>query len=120
MLFSRPERLLLIIDPTTQDERVVMLTVSVWYRGRALPLAWAIWPGQQPLTEADFWSRVAVLLQTVAELLPVGVAVVWLADRAFGSPAFIDLLTPYGWDYVVRVQGQTRFRDTQGKVLFSY
>lgn len=30
--FGRPQRLILIIDPTTQDERVVMLTVSVWYR----------------------------------------------------------------------------------------
>lgn len=113
--FSRPDRLVLIIDPTTQDERVVMLTVSIWYRGRALPLAWAIWPAQQPLTDAGFWERVAALLQIVAELLPLGVPVVWLADRAFGSPAFTDLLTPYGWDYVVRVQDQTRFRDQQGR-----
>jgi len=113
--FGRPERLILIIDPTTQDDRVVMLTVSVWYRGRALPLVWAIWPAQQPLADAGFWERVAALLQIVAELLPVGVPVVWLADRAFGSPAFTDLLEPYGWDYVVRVQGQTRFRDQRGQ-----
>lgn len=112
---GRPERLVLIIDPTTQDERVVMLTVSVWYRGRALPLAWAVWPGQQPLTDQGFWERVAGLLTIVAKILPLGVAVVWLADRAFGSPAFTDLLTPYGWDYVVRVQGQTRFRNQQGR-----
>lgn len=112
---GRPQRLILIIDPTSQDERVVMLTVSVWYRGRALPLAWAIWPGQQPLTDAGFWERVATLLQIVAGLLPVGVPVIWLADRAFGSPAFTDLLVPYGWDYVVRVQDQTRFRDQRGQ-----
>ena len=112
---GRPQRLILIIDPTSQDERVVMLTVSVWYRGRALPLAWAIWPGQQPLTDAGFWERVAALLQIVAELLPLGVPVIWLADRAFGSPAFTDLLVPYGWDYVVRVQDQTRFRDQRGR-----
>lgn len=113
--FGRPERLILIIDPTTQDERVVMLTASIWYRGRALPLAWAIWPAQEPFTDVRFWERVAALLQIVAELLPVGVPVVWLADRAFGSPAFTDLLAPFDWDYVVRVQGQTRFRDQQGQ-----
>lgn len=112
---GRPQRLIVIIDPTTQDKRVVMLTVSVWYRGRALPLAWAIWPAQQPLTDAGFWERVAALLQIVAALLPEGVPVVWLADRAFGSPAFTDLLEPYGWDYVVRVQDKTRFRDRQGQ-----
>ena len=114
LMCGKPERLVLIIDPTTQDERVVMLTVSVWYRGRALPLAWTVWPGQQPLSEAGFWDRVAALLTVVANLLPVGVPVVWLADRAFGSPAFTDLLAPYGWDYVVRVQDKTRFRDQLG------
>ena len=50
-----------------------MLTVSVWYRGRALPLAWAVWSGQQPLTDQGFWERVAGLLSIVAKLLPLGV-----------------------------------------------
>jgi len=115
LLWGKPQQLVLIIDPTTQDERLVMLSVSVWYRGRALPLAWAVWPGNQPLRGDGFWVRVAKLLAVVAELLPLGVAVTWLADRAFGSPAFTDLLAPYGWNYVVRVQNQTRCRDFQGR-----
>jgi hypothetical protein len=114
LCYGRPHELRLAIDPTTQDERVVMLTVSVQYRGRALPLAWAIWPGNQPLTGARFWERVAALLDLVAGVLPRGVRVILLADRAFGSPAFTDLVTAHGWDYVVRVQGQTRCRDGQG------
>jgi hypothetical protein len=111
---GRPQRLHLVIDPTTQDDRLVMLTVSVQYRGRALPLVWAIWPGNQLLTGDRFWARVAALLDQVAALLPQGVPVVWLADRAFGTPAFCDLVTAHGWDYVVRVQGQARCRDRLG------
>lgn len=113
--FGKPTELLLAIDPTTQDERVVMLTVSVQYRGRALPLAWAIWPANTPLTGPRFWERVAALLAVVAEVLPVKTRITILADRAFGSPAFTDLVSVYGWDYVVRVQGQTRCRDKRGR-----
>ena len=115
LMMGKPDELLLIIDPTTQDDRLVMLSVSVWYRGRALPLAWAVWPGNQPLKGDRFWVRVAKLLKLVKELLPIGVTVTWLADRAFGSPAFTDLLTPFGWNYVIRVQNQTRYRDCRGR-----
>jgi hypothetical protein len=112
--FGKPAVLRLAIDPTTQDDRVVMLTVSVQYRGRALPLVWAVWPGNQPLTGAGFWARVEALVDAVAELLPVRVPVIWLADRAFGTPAFTDLVSARGWDYIARVQGQTRCQDRRG------
>jgi hypothetical protein len=115
LLLGRPQRLLLILDPTTQDDRLVMLTAAVWYRGRALPLAWAIWPANISLQGDRFWVRVAALLDQVAQLLPAGVPVVWIADRAFGTPTFIDLVVEYGWDYLVRVQGHTRCRDRIGK-----
>jgi hypothetical protein len=114
LLLGKPKELLLIMDPTTQDERVVMLTAAVWYRGRALPIAWVIWPNNQPLKGAGFWERVASLLAVVAPLLPRRVPIIWLADRAFGSPAFIDLLEPYGWHYVVRVIGHTKCKDRRG------
>jgi len=112
---SQPAQLVLILDPTTQADRVVLLTASVWYRGRALPLAWAAWPANTPLCGARFWARVAALLAVVAALVPAGVPVTWLADRAFGTPQFTDLLQAYGWHYVVRVQDQTRYRDPQGR-----
>jgi len=114
LLWGRPHRLLLIIDPTTKEDQVFMVCVSVWYRGRALPLAWMVWPANVPLTGAGFWERIAQLLDEVAKILPQGVSVIWLADRAFGTPSFTDLVTIRGWHYVVRVQGQTRSRDCMG------
>jgi Transposase DDE domain len=112
--WSGAEQLVLAIDPTTQDERVVLVTVAVQYRGRALPLAWAVWAANAPLTGARFWARVAALLDLVATLVPARTRIVVLADRAFGTPAFTDLVTAHGWFYVVRVQGQTRCQDRRG------
>jgi hypothetical protein len=113
--WGRPKRLVLLLDPTSQDQRVVMLTAAVWYRGRALPLAWACWPANTPLSGPRFWQRVGALLKEVASLLPAGVPITWLADRAFGTPAFTDQVAAYGWHWVVRVQGQTRYRDQPGR-----
>jgi hypothetical protein len=112
LAYGRPRQLLLIIDPTTQEDHVVMLTVGVWYRGKALPIAWMVWPGNKPLKGGGFWQRVEILLDVVAELLPVNIPIIWLADRAFGSPAFIDLITAREscqWHYITRVVKTARY-----------
>jgi len=105
----RAEHLFLILDPTTQDDRVVLITVALWYRGRALPLAWTVWPAQEKLDDKGFWERIGKLLDEVATLLPAGRngSVIWLADRAFGTPAFTDLVQAHDWHYIVRVQDKT-------------
>jgi hypothetical protein len=115
LLFGKARKLLLILDPTTQEDRLVMVSVAVWYRGRALPLAWMVWPANTPLEGAGFWERIAVLLDQVLQLVPAHVPIIWMADRAFGTPAFIDLLIARQWHFVVRVQGQTRCRDRMGQ-----
>ncbi len=115
LLWVKGQELLLILDPTTQDDRVYLVTAAVWYRGRALPLAWLAWTANTPLMGDRFWVRITQLLECVATLLPKRVKVTWLADRAFGTPAFLDLLTARGWFYVVRVQGQTRCKDRRGR-----
>ena len=117
LALGKPAPLLLVLDPTSQAERLVMLTAAVWYRGRALPVAWALWPANQPRADARFWQRVAPLLEPSAALLPAHVPVTRLADRAFGTPAWIALLTARGWHYVVRVQGQTRYQDATGRCM---
>ncbi|RPJ51900.1 MAG: IS4/IS5 family transposase [Chloroflexi bacterium] len=109
------EHITLVVDPSLQEDRVVMVSIHAWYRGRSLPLVWTTWPANQPLEGEGFWQRIDALLSDVARLLPVGVTVTVLADRAFGSPAFTDLVAKRGWHWVVRVQGQTRCRDRCGR-----
>lgn len=109
------EQLWLIVDPSLQEDRVVLVSINAWYRGRSLPLVWATWPANQPLEGAGFWERIDELLRAVQALLPAGLAVTVLADRAFGSPAFVDLVAKRGWHWIVRLQGQTRCRDSCGR-----
>ncbi len=112
---SQLEELQLIVDPTLQEDRVVMVSLNAWYRGRSLPLVWTIWPANRPLKGAGFWQRMADLLAGAQRLLPPGVRVIVLADRAFGTPAFTDLVEQHGWHWIVRLQGQTRCRDVCGR-----
>lgn len=112
---SQQEQLTLVLDPTTQEDKVVMLSAGVWYRGRCLPVAWLCWAANQPVKGQRFWERVRQLLDEVATLIPPRMHVTWLADRAFGTPQFTDLVQQRGWHFIVRVQGQTHCRDSQGR-----
>ena len=102
-----------IIDESGHRDVVRVLVVALWYRGRAVPLTWVLWPAQQP-HDQGYWIDCAALLDQVAEILPAGVRITVIGDRAFGCPAFTDLVTARGWDYLVRVQGQTRLRTPDG------
>jgi hypothetical protein len=115
LALGRPRQLLLALDPTAQADRVVMLCLAVCYRGRTLPLCWAAWPGNTPLVGERFWERVAAVLEAAAAVVPSGLTVLVLADRAFGTPAFTDLVAAHGWHYLVRCQGQTRWQDSHAR-----
>lgn len=112
---DNPSELVCIIDATSHTDQFMLLMVAVYYRGRAIPLVWDMWHANVPLKGARFWERVQRLIAITSTLIPSGTQVTWLADRAFGTPQFTDLLTPYGWHFVVRVQGQTRFTDRNGQ-----
>jgi hypothetical protein len=111
----RPQQWVIILDESGHTDRLRVLTAALWYRGRALPLAWVSWPGQTKQT-TSYWSRCDAVLSHVASLLPKGATVVVVADRAFGCPVFTDPVAARGWDWLVRVQGQTRFRNQLGQV----
>jgi hypothetical protein len=112
---QRARRWVVMIDEPAQAEHLRVLTAALWYRRRAIPLAWIGWPGQTKQT-VSYGDRCHVLLDQVAQVLPPGVSVVVVADAAFGCPAFTDLMTAHGWDWVVRVRGQTRWKDRQGRI----
>ena len=74
---------------------------------------WIVWKGQTP-HETAYWDDCQRLLGRVDHVLPPGVSVTVVADRAFGCPAFLDPLVARGWQYVVRVHGQTRLEHADG------
>jgi len=56
------------------------------------------------------------VLDQATQVLQADARVVVVADRAFGCPVLTDQAPAHGWDWLVRVQGQTRWRDRQGRI----
>ena len=108
------ERLLLIADATALKDRLVRLEVALAYHGRAVPLAWAVYPAggiPAPATWPGLFERV---LDEAAAVLPPGRAVLLLLDRGFVSPAVWDAALARGWHPVLRAQRSVRLRTPDG------
>lgn len=116
-LLACPGRpLVLILDETPQGDRLKCLKVSVGYRKRAVPLAWACYPPDDPpVGMAKLIWR--LLRQVARQLARCGAAaddVTLLADRGLSWPTVVDCCRHLGWHYVLRLQGSVRVRLADG------
>jgi hypothetical protein len=98
--------LALAIDATTRGDRVTALVVAVLYRGGAIPVAWAVLPGNTP----GAW--LGPILRLLERLQPAVLAaagprrrVLVLADRGLWSPRLWAHIRALGWHPLLRVQG---------------
>jgi len=109
-------RVVLIVDESSKEDEVHLLRVSLAYWGGAVPLAWAVWAQNQPLPDGYYWQTVEAVLARVAALLPAGLEVTVVADRADDVPAFIDRVAAQGWHWVIRCKAGSSLRwlDHQG------
>lgn len=117
-LLRGSRRLVLVVDESSKRDQVHLVRVGLPYWGHCQPLVWDIWPQNRPLEEANgYWQRVEALLARVAALVPGGLQVIVLADRAYDIPAFIDRLGIYAWHWALRLKAKasTCFRDHQGR-----
>ena len=110
-------RIVLIGDESSKADDLHLFRVSLPYWGGSLPLAWTLWQQNVPLPEGYYWTAVDQVLAQVAALLPPGLAVVVVADRAYAIPPFLDRLRRYGWHWVIRLTttGSQRWCDQHGR-----
>jgi hypothetical protein len=110
-------RIELIVDESTKTDQLHLFRVSLPYWGGALPLAWAVWQQNTALPSGAYWQAVDHVLAQVAALLPPGLTVTVLADRAYGIPPFLDRCAALGWHWVLRLTttGSHRFCDVRGQ-----
>ena len=102
----------IVVDESTKRDSVHILAAGLSYQGIVIPLAIRVWKQNQSLAAEEYRSHLASLLASVEELLPPVLRshVLLLADRAYGRPDFVDLVAALGWQYVIRIQGQTRIK----------
>ena len=95
----RGQQLRLILDTTKLGCHYRLLTVSIAYRKRALPLVWSVHRGRKGWVAAEEQSA---LLRWVAEMIPEESEVWVIGDCEFQSVPLISWVRGQGWHYVLR------------------
>lgn len=108
--------LTVVLDESSQEDKVHLLVAGVPIGGIVLPLAIRTWPQNVPMPEGEYWTQVMGLLLDIQAVLPPELRdhVLLTADRAYGVPRMLDILTALGWHWLLRVQGQTQIRLPNG------
>jgi hypothetical protein len=108
----RGEALPLALDATDQRDRLVVLSVSVLYRGNAIPVAWHVTAANRP----GAWLGPALdLVERLAPAVPAGTTVLLLADRGLWSPRLWAAIRAQGWPPLLRVRPDATCRPLGGK-----
>ncbi len=91
----------LAIDPTLRRNEVVGLTVSLLYRGCAIPIAWQILPAN---TKGKWLPHILRLLRLIKPEIPANLRVLVMADRGLWSPRLWKRIRDLKWHPLLRLQ----------------
>lgn len=107
------DHVVLALDPTYLGDRFVILSVSVVYRGSAIPVAWHVQRTDQRGAWHDIWIN---LLNAIATVLDEQVAQnrsVWLlTDRGLYSKRLFEAIVEQGWHPLMRIRTQGFYQST--------
>lgn len=99
----------LIIDCTKVGFHYRLMTVSLAYKKRTIPLAWSVHEGSKGHVTV---SEQIKLFKAVLPFIPAGVPVWVLGDAGFESVDLMRWLRRQGWSFVIRQNGRTYVRQT--------
>lgn len=107
------DQLDLLVDETKLGDWLSVMVIGLAYRKRCIPLVWCCYhQDNRPCGQVEM---IRVLMNWIAEVLPVGRVPTLQADRGIGtSPALIRAVQAMGWYFLFRVQSTTRFRLPNG------
>lgn len=104
---SSEQRLALVLDATSFRNIFTVLTMSVVYRGCAIPVAWKVLKSDQKGQWQPHWERLIDYLQPA---VPAGWFVLVLADRALYAPCLYQKCVQVKWHPFLRINQQGQFR----------
>ncbi len=97
----------LALDATSLGDRFAVLTISVVYRGCAIPVAWKVLPAQEKRAWRREWLRLIRLLRPA---IPPERTVLVLADRGLYARWLFRRIVRVGWHPFLRVNTAAKFR----------
>jgi hypothetical protein len=101
----RGQQIRLILDTTKLGFYYRLMTVSIAYRKRALPLAWSVHRGKKGWVAVE---KQIALLRWVAQLIPEGSETWVIGDCEFQHVPLISWVKGRGWHYVLRQQAKIK------------
>jgi hypothetical protein len=103
----------LLIDATTLKDDFWILTATISYKGRSIPIYLKLWKGVNE--SYDYWERVRGFLKSLKGILPEKFTYEIIADMGFQGHKMFDLCEEIGWDYVVRINGSYKVKTKTGE-----
>ncbi len=101
------EPLVLAVDPTSKQDNLVALVISVVYRQHAIPVAWHIVGAHEKESWIDHFCR---LLRLLVPAVPATVPVHVLCDQGLGSRDLWAQIVALGGHPCLRYQPHVTFR----------
>jgi hypothetical protein len=105
-------RLALALDATTLGDCFTVLSISVVYRGSAIPVAWKILPGNIAHAWKPEWLA---LLAAFSKSVPSGWTVVVMTDRGLYARWLYRAIVGLGWHPLMRITRCGKFRKQGSK-----
>jgi Transposase DDE domain len=105
-------RLALALDATSLGDRFTVLSISVVYRGSAIPVAWKVLPANVAHPWKPEWLA---LLGAFSELVPPGWTVVVMTDRGLYARWLYRAIVGLGWHPLMRITKCGKFRKQGGR-----
>ena len=99
-------RVALALDATPLFDRLVVLSLSVVYRGTAIPVAWTVVRGNEPHAWKPEWIE---LLRWFHGRIDPDWMVLVLTDRGLYAPWLFHAITQLGWHPMMRITRRNRF-----------
>jgi len=104
---SDEKRLALAMDATNLGSTLVVLVISVVYRGCAIPIAWRVLPCGQKGSWKEVWLNLFSHFQGV---LPEDWLVIVMADRGLYAHWLLEAIQKCNWHPFLRINGRIFFR----------
>lgn len=95
----------LVVDCTKVGFYFRLLTISIAYRKRTLPLAWSVHRGRKGHIKAE---EIIALFTYVAKLLPENSPIWVVGDTGFQSVKLLRWFMRRHWHFVIRQQGRIK------------
>ena len=111
---AEERRLVLAMDATSLKKLFVVLSISLVYRGCAIPIAWAILPEGVPGAWKEHWLG---LLERIQKTIPHDWLVVVMADRGLYARWLYEGIQACGWHPFLRINMRSTYRP-KGKADF--